>query len=266
MTHGLGGTRHFLLPPFASAFHEAGYAVLLYDNRNWGDSDGLPRQESNPPLQQADYFDAFNYASTLSCVDSDRIVFWGSSFSGGNVIYAAAIDKRIKAAIIQCPAVSGETRSIAFKDRIPQLLEDRRIITSNEAPPTIPLIAADRESADPSTTNAMFPTKDAYDVMVEQSNAGSRWENFITSQTQLHMLSFEAQGMIHRVSPTPLLFVIPGNDVLVSTKSQLDAFNKAREPKQLHYLEGCGHFDVYLGDFFCDNIKVQLEFLERYVK
>lgn len=113
---------------------------------------------------------------------------------------------------------------------------------------------------------AMFPTKDAYDVMVEQSSAGSRWANFITSQTQLHMLSFEAQGMIHRVSPTPLLFVIPGNDVLVSTKSQMDAFNKAREPKQLHYLEGCGHFDVYLGDFFCNNIKVQLEFLERHVK
>jgi fermentation-respiration switch protein FrsA (DUF1100 family) len=58
------------------------------------------------------------------------------------------------------------------------------------------------------------------------------------------MLSFEARAMIHTISPTPLLFVIPGNDILVSTSSQMDAFNKTREPKQLHYLEGCGHSDI----------------------
>ncbi|EXA51264.1 hypothetical protein FOQG_10825 [Fusarium oxysporum f. sp. raphani 54005] len=266
MTHGLGGTRHFLLPNFASAFHDAGYVVLLYDNRNWGDSDGLPRQESNPPLQQADYYDAFNFAASIPCVDKDKIVYWGSSFSGGNVIYAAAIDKRIKAAIVQCPAVSGEVRSLAFKDRIPTLLEDRRQITSGLDPPTVPLVAADRESSDPATTNAMFPTKDAYDLMSLQKTCGSRWENYITSQTQLHMLSFEGQSMIHRVSPTPLLFVVPGNDVLVRTASQMDAFNKAREPKQLLYLDGCGHFDLYTGDYFKENIKVQIDFLDRYVK
>ncbi|KIL85459.1 hypothetical protein FAVG1_11417 [Fusarium avenaceum] len=251
MTHGLGGTRHFLLPNFASAFQDAGYVVLLYDNRNWGDSDGLPRQESNPPLQQADYYDAFNYAATIPCVDKDKIVYW---------------DKRIKAAIIQCPAVSGETRSLAFKDRIPTLLEDRGRITSGLDPPTVPLIAADRESSDPTTTNAMFPTKDAYDTLSLQKTCGSRWENYITSQTQLHMLSFEGQSMIHRVSPTPLLFVVPGNDVLVTTASQMNAFDKAREPKELLYLDGCGHFDLYRGDYFEKNIKVQIDFLDRYVK
>ncbi|CAN9250556.1 unnamed protein product [Alternaria alternata] len=266
MTHGLGGTRHFLLPDFATAFHTAGYVVLLYDNRNWGDSDGLPRQESNPALQQADYYDAFNYATTLNCVDDTRVVYWGSSFSGGNVIHAAAVDKRIKAAIIQCPAVSGETRSIAFKDRIPAVLEDRTQIVTGLGAPTVPLIAEDRESAHPTKTTAMFPTKDAYDILQEQKNCGSRWENFVTTQTQLHMLTFEGQAIIHRISPTPLLFVVPGNDVLVSTDSQMSAFEKAREPKQLHYLEGCGHFDLYLGDHFKKNIQAQITFLDTYVK
>lgn len=240
--------------------------MLLYDNRNWGDSDGLPRQESNPTLQQADYYDAFNYAVTLPCVDAERMVYWGSSFSGGNVIYAAAIDKRIKAAIVQAPAVSGETRSLAFKHRIPGLLWDRKQITSNQGHSTVPLIAPSREAADPSKTSAMFPTKDAYDIMIGQKDCGSRWENYITSQTQLHMLSFEAQAMIHRISPTPLLFVCPGNDVLVSTSSQMEAFAKAREPKQMCFLQGCGHFDIYVGDHFRENIKTQIAFLERYVK
>lgn len=143
------------MPEFASAFHNAGYAVLLYDNRNWGDSDGLPREESNPALQQTGYYDAFNYA-TLPSVDPTKIVYWGTSFFGGNVIYAAALDKRIKAAIIQAPPVSGETRSLAFKHRIPELLEDRKRIVFDLERGIVPLIAPDRESADPSKTDAMY--------------------------------------------------------------------------------------------------------------
>ncbi|KAL6408784.1 putative 31.7 kDa protein in traX-finO intergenic region [Ilyonectria robusta] len=194
-----------------------------------------------------------------------KIVYWGSGLSGGNVIYAAAIDNRIKAAIIQAPAVSGETRSLAFKHRIPELLEDRKRIVSDLERGIVPLIDRDRESADPSRTDAIFPTKDAYDILVRQKDCGSRWENYITSQTQLYMLGFEGQSMIHRISPTPLLMVIPGNDVLVSTSSQMDAFNKAKEPKQLHYLKDCGHFDIYIGDHFRDNIKAQIDFLNQYV-
>ncbi|KAF7943359.1 hypothetical protein EAE96_011286 [Botrytis aclada] len=75
MTHGLGGVRHYWLQGFADRFQQAGYNVLLYDNRNWGDSDGLPRQESNPNLQQADYYDAFNFAASFPSVDDTRIVY-----------------------------------------------------------------------------------------------------------------------------------------------------------------------------------------------
>ena len=32
----LGGIRHYNLPNFAARFQDAGYAVLLYDNRGWG--------------------------------------------------------------------------------------------------------------------------------------------------------------------------------------------------------------------------------------
>lgn len=261
----MGGVRHYWLPAFADRFHKSGYAVLLYDNRNWGDSDGLPRQESNPPLQQADYYDAFNFASTLPCVDSSRIVYWGSSFSGGNVLYAAALDRRIRAAIVQCPAVSGETRSLAFKDRIPILLEERARIAAGAKPERIPLIADSIEDAEEWKVNVMFPGVHAYKQMLGSFTSGGRWSNDITAQTQLHMLGFEGQAMIHRISPTPLLMVIPGNDILVTTASQLAAFGKAREPKEMLYLDEAGHFDIYTGEWFEKNIVKQLEFLKKHV-
>lgn len=59
--------------------------------------------------------------------------------------------------------------------------------------------------------------------------------------------------------------VVPGNDVVVSTSTQLAAFGKAREPKQLLYLEGAGHFDIYEGDVFEGNIQAQLAFLREHV-
>lgn len=265
LTRKLAGIRHFRLPRFASSFHEAGYNVLLYDNRNWGDSDGTPRQESNPALQQTDYYDAFNYVAEKLCVDSKRIVYWGTSFSGGNVIYAAAVDKRVKAAIVQAPAVSGETRSLAFADQIPSVLEDRARIASGQPAHRVPVVASSREAAKAKSEKVMFPDLHAYEQLEDQFNCGGKWENYVTSQTQLHMLEFESQAMIHRVSPTPLLMVVPGNDVLVSTSSQLAAFGKAREPKKLVYLEDAGHFDIYVGDAFERNIKAQLEFLRDHL-
>ncbi|KAJ5111645.1 hypothetical protein N7532_002180 [Penicillium argentinense] len=265
MTHGLGGVRHYWLPNFADRFQQAGYNVLLYDNRNWGDSDGLPRQESNPTLQQADYYDAFNFATSFPSVDETRVVYWGTSFSGGNVLYAAAVDKRIKAAIVQCPAVSGETRSLAFKDRIPGILKERARITAGSEAERVPLIAEDLEAAQSGTTTAMFPGVHAYEQVRGSYDCGGRWENSVTIQTQLYMLAFEGQSMVHRISPTPLLMVIPGNDILVTTTSQMATYEKAREPKQLLYLDGAGHFDIYSGHWFEQNIKGQIEFLEKWL-
>ncbi|KAE8312092.1 Alpha/Beta hydrolase protein [Aspergillus transmontanensis] len=265
MSHGLAGIRHFLLPSFADRFHHAGFAVLLYDNRNWGDSEGEPRQESNPALQQTDYYDAFNFAVTLPRVNAEKIAYWGTSFSGGNVIYAAAVDKRIKAAVVQCPAVSGETRSRAFKDRIPALLADRARIAAGEPRGRVPCIAPDREIAKSSSAPVLFPDLHAYDSFRGIHECGGSWENWVTEQTQLHMLEFEAQAMIHRITPTPLLMVVPGNDVTVRTSSQLAAFGKAGEPKELVYLDKAGHFDVYQGEYFERNIAAQIAFLKTHL-
>ncbi|KAJ5645765.1 hypothetical protein N7490_002137 [Penicillium lividum] len=193
---------------------------------------------------RADYYDAFNFAISFPSVDNTRIVYWGTSFSGGNILYAAAIDKRIKATIVQCPAVSGETRSLAFKDRIPGILKERARITAGSEPERVPLITENLEAAQSGSTTAMFPGVHAYEQ-----------ENSVTVQTQLNILAFKGQGIVHRISPTPLLMVVPGNDILVTTASQMATYEKARDPKQLLYIDGAGHFDIYTRDYFEQNIQ-----------
>lgn len=111
----------------------------------------------------------------------------------------------------------------------------------------------------------LFPDLHAYQSFDGIYECGGRWENWVTEQTQLHMLEFEAQSMIHRIAPTPLLMVVPGNDNTVLTSSQLVAFGKARGPKQLVLLDKAGHFDIYRGEYFERNIAAQIEFLKAHL-
>jgi uncharacterized protein len=43
MAHGLGAVRTMRLDAYAERFSAAGYACLVFDHRNFGDSEGQPR-------------------------------------------------------------------------------------------------------------------------------------------------------------------------------------------------------------------------------
>ena len=90
MAHGFGGTRDSGLLPFAQAFAAAGLDALVFDYRNFGASTGEPRQLIDWRRHRDDYRAAIAYARGLEGVDPDRIVLWGTSYSGGHVVAVAA--------------------------------------------------------------------------------------------------------------------------------------------------------------------------------
>ena len=94
MAHGFSAVKEMYLDRFAEAFAEVGLAALVFDNRNFGASDGSPRYEIDPWTQVHDYRDAISYARTRPEVDRDQIGVWGSSYSGGHVLVLGAIDRR----------------------------------------------------------------------------------------------------------------------------------------------------------------------------
>jgi uncharacterized protein len=85
MAHGYNCLKEFYLDKYAAAVANAGHVVLAYDHRNFGDSDGEPRQELDPWVQVRDYRHAITFAQTLDGVDGDRVGVWGSSYAGGHV-------------------------------------------------------------------------------------------------------------------------------------------------------------------------------------
>ncbi|KAH8587355.1 Alpha/Beta hydrolase protein [Bisporella sp. PMI_857] len=264
MTNGFGGEKHHMIPDFAVRFSAAGYHALIYDNRCWGESDGLPRNETDPIFHQRDYLDAFDFVTTLPDVDIERIVYWGSSMAGGNAIIAAAANKLIRAVISQVPFTSGEMVGTAASMAGPS--PDPRAMLGNRR-------AVREGGADKGVMIPIFPDENGKGGVLSEPGAilftkemdrrGIKWEKFTTLQTMANVALCEPIAFIHRISPTPLLMVIAENDVTCPTPWALAMFEKAREPKKLHVVRGAGHFDVYTGQPFEDNIKIQLKFLEE---
>jgi uncharacterized protein len=107
MAHGFGATRDASLAPYAERFAAAGMAVLVFDYRHFGASDGEPRQLVSPRRQLQDYSAAIAFAKSLEGIDGSRIAVWGTSFAGGHALVIAAREPGLAAAVCQCPMMDG---------------------------------------------------------------------------------------------------------------------------------------------------------------
>src|SRR3546814_2040020 len=107
MADGFSAVKEMYLDSFAEAFAAAGLSAIVFDNRNFGASDGTPRQDIDPWQQIRDYRDAITFAETLDETDPARIGVWGSSYSGGHVLVLGAVDRRVRCAVAPVPLNGG---------------------------------------------------------------------------------------------------------------------------------------------------------------
>jgi fermentation-respiration switch protein FrsA (DUF1100 family) len=249
MAHGFSAVKEMYLDRFAEAFADAGLAALVFDNRNFGASDGEPRRELDPWVQVRDYRHAITYATTRPEVDAGRIGVWGSSYSGGHVLVVAAIDRRVKCVVSQVPLVSGHAnfRVLVRADFIAGFREqfdaDRAARFRGEPPAVVPVVAED-----PLAPSAL-PTPDAWTWFTEthESRAPS-WRNEVTLRSVEMFTEYEPGTYLPWISPTPLLIVVAEGDHLTPADLAIAAYEQAREPKRLVLLPG-GHFDAYVDGF-----------------
>ncbi|KAK4951609.1 hypothetical protein LTR10_010586 [Elasticomyces elasticus] len=262
MAHGFTALKEMDLDTFAEHFtSKLPISCLVYDNRNFGDSEGAPRHEIIPSLQQSDYSDAITYAQSLGDVDAEKIGVWGSSYSGGHVLVVGAVDRRVKVVLSQVPLVNGwdNFNRLIRPDFQPALnqtfQQDRLARMSGKEPGKIPVV-----HENPLEMSSM-PSADSYQFF-SMWEKKSNWKNEVTIRSiELLRANDPAHG-IHRISPTPLLMTVAQDDVLTPPDLALEAFSRAREPKQLHIIPG-GHFDGYAGFNFERNAGRQTEFLKQ---
>jgi uncharacterized protein len=249
MSHGFSAVKEMYLDKYAEAFVQAGFAALVYDNRNFGESDGEPRQEIDPWLQIRDYCDAITFARNLDGTDPDRIGIWGSSYSGGHVLVVAAIDRRVKCVVSQVPLISGSQnfRRLVRSDFLAQLRAglhaDREARAAGNPPAMLPVVASDPMAA------SALPTADSYAWFTETAaTRAPSWRNEVTLRSIEYGFGYEPGAYIGMISPTPLLMLVAVGDHLTVSDLAIAAYERACEPKKLVIMPG-GHFDAYVAGF-----------------
>ncbi len=261
MAHGFGGTRDTGLLGYAEGFAAAGLDVLLFDYRGFGDSDGTPRQRVSYRRQRSDYHAAIAAARVIDGVDPDRIVLWGTSYSGGHVIPVAVSDGRVAAVISMTPAVDGAAALLAIAKhsglrRIAALtghgLKDLGRVVTRREPHHIAVVG------EPGS-GAVITSPGALEGYV--SVAGPTWRNEVCARTALEVALNRPTRFASRLR-VPILFQIGDNDSVAPPTAAARAGAKAGSRARIQTYP-IDHFDVYDGVWQQRALADQLDFLRQ---
>lgn len=264
MAHGLGGTRDAGLAPYAETFAAAGFAVLLFDYRHFGASEGRPRQLVSIRRQLQDWESAIAFARGLPGVDPGRIALWGSSFSGGHVVVAAARDGEVAALSAQGAMMDGWAALVNFWQyagtahliRLTALgLADMLRALAGQAPVTVPIIAPPGELAAMSTHDAF----DGYRALTP-----SDWCNALCARFALTLGAYRPIAHARNVHCPALIQVCRRDSVAPASAAVATARRMGRRTELKLY--DCGHFDIYVGPVFERAVRDQLVFFDRVLK
>jgi fermentation-respiration switch protein FrsA (DUF1100 family) len=229
---------------------DQGFVTIAIDLPFWGESDGQPRQAVSPDFYAEAYSAAADYLGTLPFVDRERIGVIGICGSGGFALSAAKIDPRLKAIATVSMYDHGTLyrRGLGGKQTPEQLkafLDDaaRQRVAEAGGAPVRYTAGAPTELTGNAIGDEFYDFYRTPRGEVTPAGASPKTTSMPTVVTNVKFLNFYPLENLDMVSPRPLLF-ITGDQAHSKEFSEL-AFAKASEPKELHWVKGAGHVDLY---------------------
>ncbi|MEX0705658.1 MAG: alpha/beta fold hydrolase, partial [Nitriliruptoraceae bacterium] len=211
LTGPLSGVRGQVVGTYARRLARRGVAALAFDHRNFGASDGLPRQHEDQGGKLADLRDAFSELAVHPDVDAGRIGVVGVCLGGGYALRFAATDRRVRACatVAACfndpPAFRQGMGAQGYHEFLRGLAdlatEERRTGIVDH----LPAVAPDGEEA-------AMGGDEPYAYYGTERGAADGWENRLTRRSLQSLLTFDAASWAPLLPPTPLLVVHPRQD------------------------------------------------------
>jgi len=254
---GWGGT-HYSIEKYGARLAEHGFVAMVIDYRGWGLSDGfvtlaekvknddavrftrkkaevvIKRTRLLPLKQVDDVRNAMSYLQGEPGVDPDRIGLWASSSGGGNAIVVAAMDARVKAIVMQVPAISGRRSPKGPYELKGRMLEDaiRRARTGQGA-----------------EMEAGFSPRRTVDL--ESSQAAAEYRPF---------------RYLKQVGPRPVLFIVAQHEQLFSNEDNAYAASKVLEgPTKVLEIPNISHFDMFIKEPFDISANAAADWFRQYL-
>lgn len=270
--HPMGAVKEQSADLYAVKMAERGFVTMSVDLAFWGGSDGQPRNAVAPELYAETFSAAVDYLGTGPFADREKIGTIGICGSGSFAISAAKIDPRLKAVAtismydMGAANRNGLNHSLTLAQRkqiIADAAEQRYVEFQGGATKyTSGTVHEITEKSNPIE-------REFYDFYRtprgEFTPAGSSplLTTHPTLSSNTKFMNFYPFNDIETISPRPLLFIT--GDQAHSKEFSEDAYKRAAEPKELYYVAGAGHVDLYdrvelipfdkLESFFKANLK-----------
>lgn len=269
MAHGYSATIEGMCADnYAEKFYHAGYAVLLYDHRGFGISEGEPRQQTNKWIQARGYQDAINYVTTLPEVDHDKISLWGVSMGASAAIVVASVDHRVKAIITLVPACDHKLPPPDTDGQAYQTIRESFLHGSVEGTPETTFGPIPVVSFDQNTVRSMLPTLTAFRWFMEYGGRyNTKWENSVTHVEPNVPVRFNSVVCIPHIKAALFMIVAKYDEVKAANADVArHAYERAPFPKELLEVDG-GHFGLlhYPSELFSKASSAQIDFLKKYL-
>ncbi len=228
--------------PLSKPFHEGlvagGYAVLQFDYRGFGRSEGEPGW-LRPHDQQVDILNAITYVSTRDDLDIHRLgLFAVGGTAGGNAIYVAAKDTRVKAVCAQTVVADGtswlkeQRREWEWVEFLRTVEEDRRLR----------VLGKEGSRVDP-TENIMVATPER-----KKKGMPLRGDGFHLASVD-YLSDFRPLDVVGRLGACALLLTCIENDVVTPEHHAHALFSEARGPKRLIVQRNVNHYQGYTQNY-----------------
>lgn len=241
--------KEIVMPHYAKAIVENGVAVLMFDYRCMGASDGTPRQHIDPAAQVEDYKSAITFGESLKEIDPNRIGVWGISYAGGHVLIVGATDPRVKCVISNIPVVDGyeNMRRVHGSQRFHELneliLSDRRERTkAGTAGGKMPM-----SSPKPFEELSTWPFPSIHTIFHDiKEREAPRHEHWSTIESTELLMSYDVAPFAKRLYNTPTLMIVAEGDEITLWDLEIGVFNSIPSAKKkLAVLPKVSHMSLY---------------------
>ena len=268
LANGFSGTMDWILPAYAEGFCSNGFAVLIFDYRHLGQSEGKPRQLIDPRKQIEDLNNAIQFAKNHGAIDADNIALWGTSLGGSYVLSVAANDPTIRAVIGNMPAIDS-IRGTNFSEKLKKsgvsklkfIIVSMKLVLGGLIDALCGILGRApfylKVYGKPGL--AFFTDASLKHRFEQLEKESSHWQNKIAPRFLFKAPRYK-KGTFARIK-VPILLVLAAEDTEISPEFVKE---KAREASHVQIKEFPGqHFDMYHGATFTASMAVQVDFLKR---
>jgi hypothetical protein len=236
---GWTGSKYSRSATFAQPFLDRGCALLSFEYRGWGDSEGdITRLFLDE--HTADARAAVAYLRQRPEIDGSQIAMMGMLNGAGVALQAATEDEKIGAVACFYPFGDG-ARWMRSLRRHWEWLEFQERIEHDRATRAVTGVS---EVVDPNEIVIRDPHILERNLKNREKNAAlAAWQISLASADAI--LTFRPEDHFHRLGQRPVFCVGVESDTMMPLYEVTNVYDQVPGPKELVVLSGIAHHDIY---------------------